>query len=533
LKFTSFGLGDSSYPQFNWAHKKLTNRLLQLGAQVICDRADSDEQHPEGIDGSFIPWLTQLRLRLLEQYPLSDGVEAIPDDVLLEPKWILQKAEGTKADVSDSSDRSPNGLLLGLPKSITATIASNQRVTPTTHWQDVRHLSLRLNEQHEYGPGDILTIYPKNFQSDIDQFLGICGWASTADEELMFIPTNKVQYDNNPTSYPSAPLPLLQNARFTLRDLLTTHLDIMSIPRRSFFSHLVHYTSDEFHIERLKEFTNPEFIDELFDYTTRPRRSILEVLDEFTSVKIPWQKVCSIIPIMRGRQFSIASGGDLKLNAQLNSDSDKPTTVELLIAIVKYRTIIKRIRQGVCTRYIATLAPGRQITVTLQKGGLNLKQADMERPVIMVGPGTGVAPMRSLIYERMKWRREHEKIGQAGAEDVLFFGCRNAEADYFFEDEWKRLGEDDVLKTFTAFSRDQRQKVYVQDLVRQQSSIVFRALAEKGGTVYVCGASGKMPQAVRESLIEVFQTAGKMERQDAEVYFMKMEKEGRYKQETW
>jgi sulfite reductase alpha subunit-like flavoprotein len=79
----------------------------------------------------------------------------------------------------------------------------------------------------------------------------------------------------------------------------------------------------------------------------------------------------------------------------------------------------------------------------------------------------------------------------------------------------------------------QRQKVYVQDLVRQQSSLVFQALAEKGGMVYVCGSSGKMPQAVREALIEVFQKEGKMARHDAESYFTRMEKDGRYKQETW
>jgi sulfite reductase alpha subunit-like flavoprotein len=73
----------------------------------------------------------------------------------------------------------------------------------------------------------------------------------------------------------------------------------------------------------------------------------------------------------------------------------------------------------------------------------------------------------------------------------------------------------------------------VQDLVRQQSTLTFKALAEKGGMVYVCGSSGKMPQAVREALIEVFQKEGKMERRDAERYFERMEKEGRYKQETW
>lgn len=79
----------------------------------------------------------------------------------------------------------------------------------------------------------------------------------------------------------------------------------------------------------------------------------------------------------------------------------------------------------------------------------------------------------------------------------------------------------------------QRQKVYVQDLVRQQSAKVYDALAKKDGIVYICGSSGKMPQAIREALIEVLQGEGNMEREDAEKYLLAMEKGGRYKQETW
>ncbi|KIV99399.1 uncharacterized protein PV09_08942 [Verruconis gallopava] len=537
LHFTSFGLGDSAYPQFNWAHKKLTNRLLQLGAQIVCDRAESDEQHPEGIDGSFIPWLTQLRQRLLEQYPLPDGVEAIPDDVQLEPKWILQEVEGTVEGISsgvpiEPADEPPDGPPSGIP----AILVSNERVTPVAHWQDVRHLCLDLQGEHTYVPGDILTIYPRNFPADVDQLLDICRWTSIADRRLVFAPTSQEQYNQDPKDYPPPPIPALRGKHFTLRDLFIAHLDIMSIPRRSFFSHLLHYTNDEFHIERLREFTNPEFIDELFDYTTRPRRSILEVLDEFTSVHLPWQKICSIIPAMRGRQFSIASGGALKApreSAFLGSNAS--TRVELLVAIVKYRTVIKRIRQGVCTRYIASLQPGHRLNVTLQAGGLHPREVDIDKPVVMVGPGTGVAPMRSLIYERAKWREENCKASgnHDWVEDILFFGCRNQESDYFFRDEWLRFGEQGLLKTFVAFSRDQKQKVYVQDLILQRSKLVFKALAEKGGMVYVCGSSGRMPQAVREALIEVFQKEGEMERSDAETYFTRMEKGGRYKQETW
>ncbi|KAH9866683.1 hypothetical protein J1614_008376, partial [Plenodomus biglobosus] len=545
MKFASFGLGDTSYPKFNWAHRKLYNRLIQLGAHPVCDRGESDEQHPEGIDGSFLPWSTTLRQRLLEAYPLSEGVDAIPDDVLLDPKWILDVAHDSHAQARQSShpiqavgetnaaDAPPSSELLDIPGGIIAGVTSNERVTPQTHWQDVRHIKFDISGIHPYSPGDVLTIYPKNFPSDVSLLLSTMGWTPMADVTLRFLPSS-------PSTSPNAALPIphvTKDGTVTLRELLTNHLDIMSIPRRSFFAQIAHYTPDEFHRDRLLEFTNPEYIDELYDYTTRPRRSILEVLQEFESVKIPWQRVCSIIPTLRGRQFSIASAYDPTAAPQ-----DK-TRIELLIAIVKYKTVIKRIRQGVATRYIASLQSGQGITVTLSKGGLGVSETELDRPVIMIGPGTGVAPMRSLIYQRTLWREQAKRVTNgsgvtartdAQVEDVLFFGCRNAASDYYFKNEWENMrAAATPLRVLTAFSRDQRQKVYVQDLVRQQSALVHDALANHNGIIYICGSSGKMPQAIREALIECFQEHGKLDREEAEKYLAAMEKAGRYRQETW
>jgi sulfite reductase alpha subunit-like flavoprotein len=488
------------------------------------------------IDGSFLPWTTTLRNSLLEEYPLPGGTEPIPDDVLLDPKWLLDFA-GTNSAVpgNDQAILQTNGDaaeipaqdLLDVPGGLTANITSNDRVTPTTHWQDVRHLKLDIEGLHPYVPGDVLTIYPKNFPSDVDQFLAIMDWTPIADKPVHFTPSSS-------STSPTARLPIStfsSTSTTTLRQLLTNHLDILSIPRRSFFAQLAHYTNDEFHRDRLLEFTNPEYIDELYDYTTRPRRSILEVLQEFESVKIPWQRVCSIIPTLRGRQFSIASAMTETPGGEGNTE--KSTRVELLIAIVKYKTVIKRIRQGVATRYIASFKPNQKITVTLSRGGLGVTQKELDRPVVMIGPGTGVAPMRALIQQRMQWRNT-PPFREVTAKDLLFFGCRNAESDYFFKDEWKTLTDSGVpLQVFTAFSRDQRQKIYVQDLIRQQSALVYNAIANENGIIYICGSSGKMPQAVREALIEGFQGHGKLSREDAEAYLVALEKNGRYRQETW
>ncbi|KAF3033414.1 NAPDH-dependent diflavin reductase [Didymella heteroderae] len=537
MRFASFGLGDTSYPKYNWAHRKLYNRLIQLGARPICDRGESDEQHPEGIDGSFLPWTATLRNSLLQEYPLPEGSEPIPDNVLLEPKWLLDFADsngiastnGTaKSGSNGDTEERPDQALLEIPGGLTANVTSNDRLTPMTHWQDVRHLSLDVEGSHAYVPGDVLTIYPKNFPTDVDQFISIMDWTPIADQRMKFAPSSA-----SVSSTARLPVPTFTvESTTTLRELLTNHLDILSIPRRSFFAKLAHYTSDEFHRDRLLEFTDPEYIDELFDYTTRPRRSILEVLQEFESVKIPWQRVCSIIPTLRGRQFSIASA--------MTEVSPSPavkgarTRIELLIAIVKYKTVIKRIRQGVATRYIASLTPNQQLTVTLSRGGLGVTQNELNRPVVMIGPGTGVAPMRALVQQRIQWRHQTPIPDTPTANDLLFFSCRNAESDYFFKDEWRKHIDSGVpLEVFAAFSRDQRQKVYVQDLVRQQSGKVYDAVANKSGIIYICGSSGKMPQAVREALIEGFQEHGELSREDAEAFLVALEKSGRYRQETW
>ena len=411
---------------------------------------------------------------------------------------------------------------------LSVTLEENRRLTPSTHWQDVRHLILRSSQPAAYGPGDVLTIFPKNFSQDVDQLLHRMDWTDIADKPIKFTPNNATMREE---ICPSPPISL-PGPSTTLRTLLSEHLDLTAIPRRSFFSLIAHFTDNQFHKDRILEFTKPEYIDELYDYTTRPRRSILEVLQEFESVKIPWQWAANILPELRGRQFSIASGGQMKQNA------DGSARFELLVAIVKYKTVIRKIREGVCTRYLAHLPAGTNLWVGLQKGGLAIKEDESERPIIMISPGTGVAPMRSLIWERLQWAKERitkshiNSLAWTGR-SILFFGCRNQTTDYFFQDEWQDLQKRMFLTVHPAFSRDQGHKIYVQNLIRQHSDIVYDLLHDGGGFVYVCGSSGKMPVAVRAALVDVFRDAGKMEQKDAESYMEAMEKEGRYQQETW
>jgi sulfite reductase alpha subunit-like flavoprotein len=221
----------------------------------------------------------------------------------------------------------------------------------------------------------IVTIYPKNFPSDVEALISQMGWNKIADQEIVFQATDPTAEDL---------IPLVPNIfrfesrtkRLTLRTLLTYNLDIMAIPKRRFFLEISFYSDNEMHRERLLELSSPTFSDEYYDYATRPRRSILETLQEFSSVKIPWQDAAALFPKIRGRQFSIASGGVLKQHRD-----DGYIRLELLIAIVKYKTVLKKVRQGLCSRYIASLQPGTTINITFDSNqkfdGLTRKHPEL------------------------------------------------------------------------------------------------------------------------------------------------------------
>lgn len=547
LSFSSFGLGDSSYAQYNVAHRLLCGRLLQLGAKSICERGEGNEQHPEGHSAGFREWIVQLKDKLIETFPLPDGLDLIPEDVFIEPKWKLsisnqhslnQEMGGSvhQQDVSKSSAE-PSVDLMPVEDSYTATLEHNDRITPSEHFQDVRLLDLRVKEAVTYGPGAVAVIYPKNFPEDVQSFIQLMQWEDVADTPLDLLPTEQSSSGETYTPSPLRQLDL-KNTRLTLRWLLENVLDIMSIPRRSFFAGLAHFISEKtedeaYQKERLLELANPELIDELWDYTTRPKRTILEAMMDFTLVKIPWEYAMTALPIIRGRQFSIASGGALR------ADDEGRTRIQLLIAIVDPPSpIIKwRRRYGVCTRYITALKDKQQLNIGIQAGYLDVQPSELEVPVIMIGPGTGLAPMRSMIHQRLAWAHTPgvPKVGKALEGDFLFFGCRSEYADYFFRDEWDAFGASDGLSVRTAFSRDKdKPKQYVQDQIRAHGAEICQALVKHNGKIYVCGASGNMPKGVRLAVLDAMVEHGDMKSmEEAEAYLDLMEKGGRYKQETW
>ncbi|KAM7190033.1 NADPH-dependent FMN/FAD containing oxidoreductase [Rhypophila sp. PSN 637] len=589
LKFTIFGLGDSSYPNVNAAARKLRARLKQLGATEFFRPGEGDERHDNGIDSAYLPWSQELREHLVTDYPLPGNLQPIADDIPLPPKYHIEFETGnvfptkslseppTPSSDSLQPEPYPPTELLDIPNSLTALVNSNTRVTPTSHWQDVRHIELSVQAEkkdislHKMLPflaGATAVIYPKNFPQDVQTLTDMMGWDSLADR----------QFDRNRSTLPKKLYPLT-TCQSALRDLLTHNFDITAVPKRSFLREMSHFATNENEKERLLEFTKPGNQQEFYDYTSRPRRTTLEVLRDFPSVKIPLRYALEMFPLIRGREFSICNGAT---SVPPTFKEDGKFKVELTAALVEYKTIIRKPREGLCSRYLKHLKAGTTIKISINPPtSPTLRPENMlvgpetnrqGRPLIAVATGTGIAPIRALINDR--------KAAGIKAPALLFFGCRNEKADFLFENEHSSSKQQssrdeavywgDNVRVIPAFSRDENPtqvkpllpppggvesetetemtdriptdmleiveqgKNYVQHQIKKHGYEISRLLmGNVAPVICVCGNAGRMPERVRSAfedvLVEYNLVSGK---EDAKTWVNNSDKVV-YWQEVW
>ncbi|EJT97200.1 riboflavin synthase domain-like protein [Dacryopinax primogenitus] len=494
MDFAVFGLGDSSYARYNWASKKLQRRLQSLGAREIWERGDADDQHYLGIDGAFDPWIDGLFRVLLAMYPLPPGVEVVPKDYLYPPRVRLEWVDSPELPLSN--------VPFSFPGSHPANLLRIRRLTRSDWYQDVRHIEFEFHDDVSYSPGDIAVLHPENDPDEVQHFMERMGWADVADRPFRALPNDLER-----------PIPEDWPEVMTLRIAFTRYLDILGVPRRSFFESLVHFTADQLEIEKLQDFCSPEGQDDLYAYCHRVRRTIAEVLTEFRSVQIPQDYVFDVFPEIRPREFSIAS-----------SVKCHPRQVHLCVAIVQYKTRLKTPRKGVCTTWLTRLKEGDAVQIALEPGTMHLPPLP-STPILLVGPGTGVAPMRAFIEHRIQQEKSKE--------NTLYFGCRSLDADCHYKEEWMAYQNKGQLVCRIAASRDQPRKVYVQNLIVEDAERVWRIVHEHKGYVLISGSSNKMPLAVRQAVEAVLTGEGKLSAEGAKEYVKRMEMSGRWQEECW
>lgn len=509
IKLTTFGLGDSSYPKFNYAIKKIHTRLLQLGCSELSPRCEADELSPEGVDGYYSEWETTLIEALTRN--ISDMQPTYDDNILLpadSPVELLNERDDIPT-IDISEDLSMSRINNEFSDMIVGKLKTNKRVTTEDHFQDVRHVIIE-SDNLLYIPGDTVALYPSNDNDSVEQLIQLQPhWIPIADKPLV-IHGDKPLIEGG----------LIDELKLTLRSLLTHHLDIMSIPRRSFFMTLAHFSDSSTEDgareqEKLKEFSKIEESEELYNYANRPRRLILETILEFQkNLNIPIEYLIELFPIIKPRLFLIAS---------------RPTKnlVELVVAVVVYKTMLRRIRRGLCTKWLKLLYDDEKIIFSIHKSDLRFELPHIKRPpVLMISPGTGIAPMKSLI--------ENISLQDIPQSLYLFYGCRYKEKDYLFSDLWDDLSTQGKLHMFPCFSRDPESKSkYVQHELYEQLDLVGDLILNQNAIVFICGSNGSMPREVRVTLVEILVKYGMMIDSDADKYLMDMENNGRYLQETW
>ncbi|PRW18319.1 NADPH-dependent diflavin oxidoreductase 1 isoform X1 [Chlorella sorokiniana] len=419
-----------------------------------------------------------------------------------------------------------------------ARLTANKRITAPAHFQDVRLLDVDLGQSGiSYEPGDVLAVVPQQPAAAVEALCRRCGWdphawvrveavlapaAAAAGEAAS--PAEAAQGSASSGAVASA-----CSCTVRLGALIAGALDVNGAsPRRFFFQVLHQYVrGSELEEERLAYFSSPEGRDNLYEYNQREGRTVLEVLGDFKSARLPLEWLLQACPRLKPRYFSIAS-----------SLAAHPHTAQLAVAIVDWATPFKRRRRGVCTSWLAALDPEAQgevrLPVWLERGALRLPPSPAA-PLLMVGPGTGVAPFRSFLQQRQAALLAGEVPRPAPC--TLFFGCRNEAGDYYFREEWETMQAQDVLAPppgglVTAFSRDGPAKVYVQHRIRERAAEVWAAL-QAGAYVYVAGSADKMPAAVAAAIEEVVAQQGGMARDEAAAYVRHLELGGRYQVEAW
>lgn len=347
------------------------------------------------------------------------------------------------------------------------------------------HLELSLEGSGlTFEPGDSLGVYPENDPALVDLIL----------EEIEWEPEEKVTVNK-------------QGDVLSLKEALSSHLEI-TVLTKSLLEQAAQLSSNE----KLRELVSPGNEEKLKAY--RQGRDLLDLIRDFGQWGESAQEFVSTLRKMPARLYSIAS-----------SLSANPDEVHLTIGTVRYNTY-GRERNGVCSILCAErLQPGDTLPIYIQSNQNFKLPSNPDTPIIMVGPGTGVAPFRSFMQER-------EEAGIQG-KSWMFFGDQHFVTDFLYQTEWQKWLKSGVLsKMDVAFSRDTDEKVYVQNRMLEHSGELFNWLQE-GAAVYICGDEKNMAHDVHETLIGIIQKEGSMSHEEAVSYLSNMQKEKRYQRDVY
>ncbi|MCQ6276533.1 sulfite reductase subunit alpha [Bacillus sp. V3B] len=366
-----------------------------------------------------------------------------------------------------------------------AKVLKNINLNGSGSSKETRHIELSLEGSGlSYVPGDALGVIPQNDPELVAALLDELKW----DPE-MAVTINK------------------QGETLPLKEALTSYFEITLLTKK-ILQQAAKFTENE----KMQALLLAENADNLKEYCDG--RDLLDMLREFGPWKASAQEIVSLLRKMPPRLYSIAS-----------SITANPGEVHLTIGAVRY-TAHGRDRKGVCSILVAERSQeGDTLPVFVQPNKHFHLPESGDKDIIMVGPGTGIAPFRSFIEELA--------VTKVTGRSWLFFGDQHAASDFLYQDELEKYQKDGVLtKLETAWSRDAAEKVYVQNKMLENSKELFEWI-ENGAYFYVCGDKQKMAKDVHNMLIDIIEKEGMMTREAAEAYLNDMKKQGRYQRDVY
>ena len=466
LNYSVLALGDKNYSEFCGAGKKFDERLETLGAKRIHPRVDCDLDYEALAKG----WMDGVWPALLAT---STGSESVTSKPAISPN--------DPSPATDSPTASPGYSRTNL---FPARLITNRKLTGADSGKDTRHFEISLQGSGlTYEVGDALGVLPQNCPALVDEMIQALGCDG---EEAVTEPSGKE------TSLRSA---LLRSYQITKPG-----------------SSLLQFIADKAGDEELKSLLEPSRKADLDEFLYG--REVIDLLLRCPSAKFTPKEFVGLLAKLQPRLYSISS-----------SPKAHPGEVHLTIAAVRYESH-SRTRKGVCSTFLADrVEADTPVPVFVQTSHGFRIPADGSKPIIMIGPGTGIAPFRAFLEER--------RATSATGKNWLFFGDQKAASDFLYREQLEAmLAEGSLTRLDTAFSRDQADKIYVQTRMLEQAAELWRWL-EDGAHLYVCGDAKRMAKDVDAALHEILQNAGGKTADEAKAYVAKLKSDKRYQRDVY
>ena len=365
-----------------------------------------------------------------------------------------------------------------------ASILKNVNLNSEDSERETYHIELNLEGSGiEYEVGDALGVMPRNCEELVDEILS----------NLPFKPTEEVPFPGG--------------GEGKLRDALIEHYDVRSLSKK-FIQEWQQRSGSPF----LRALVEADDKKEYDDFCWG--RDLIDLITDHPADFSDAEEFVGSLKKLQPRLYSISS-----------SPNAHPGEVHLTVAIVRYHSNY-RDRGGVCSTFLSDRSEGINPGVFVHSNNAFRLPEEKDKPVIMVGPGTGVAPFRAFLEER--------KVSEAKGANWLFFGNPHESQDYLYQDELQALQEEGVLnKLDLAFSRDQAEKIYVQDRMLEQGAELWKWLNDEGGYFYVCGDASRMAKDVDSALHKIAEQHGGLSEEAAQEFIKQLKKDKRYARDVY